>query len=256
MKIVRFQTQFGSRWGLLEQGRVRELAGSPFEALSFTGEDFSLDEVRLLAPAEPSKIVCVGRNYADHAAERGAKVPDEPLLFLKAPTALIGPGERIVLPHPEHRVDYEAELAVIVGRQAKNLSEKEALDAVFGYTCANDISDRILQQKDGQFTRAKSFDTFCPLGPWAETGLDPSDLTVELSLNGELRQSASTRSLIFPVARLISFISEVMTLLPGDLILTGTPAGVGPLKPGDEVEVRVSGIGSLANTILKGNNGK
>ena len=210
----------------------------------------ALDEVKLLAPVVPSKIVCVGRNYREHAAELGNKMPDEPLLFLKAPSAVIASDDEIVLPSASQQVEHEGELGVVIGRVARNLSSSDdPLSYVFGYTCVNDVTARDLQRKDVQFTRGKSFDTFCPVGPWIETELDPRSAGVETRLNGEVKQKGNTADMAFPVAFLISYISEIMTLYPGDLIATGTPAGVSRMNHGDTVEVEVPGIGVLRNRV-------
>jgi 2-keto-4-pentenoate hydratase/2-oxohepta-3-ene-1,7-dioic acid hydratase in catechol pathway len=207
--------------------------------------------MRLLEPFAPSKIVCVGRNYREHAAELGNKMPDEPLLFLKAPSALIASGEDIVLPGASQQVEHEGELGVVIGRVARNIpSGEDPLSYVLGYTCVNDVTARDLQRKDVQFTRAKSFDTFCPVGPWIETDIDPGNVVVQTRLNGEVKQKGNTADMAFPVAFLIRYISEIMTLYPGDLIATGTPAGVSRMKPGDVVEVEVSGIGILRNQVV------
>lgn len=249
-KFIRFQQQGKRVWGLLEDDRVIPLQGKPPYDLRESGDRLRLTDVRLMAPCEPSKVVAVGLNYRAHAQETGHPIPEEPLLFLKPSTAVIGPGEPIRLPAASQRVDYEAELAVVIGRRASCVPEETALDHVWGYTCLNDVTARDLQAKDGQWTRSKSFDTFCPLGPWIVQGLDPWDLSVEGWLNGELRQRSSTKNLIFPVPRLISFISHIMTLLPGDVIATGTPSGIGPLKRGDRFQVRVEGIEVLENPVL------
>lgn len=209
----------------------------------------SAGEFRLLAPCVPTKVLAVGLNYAAHAAEAGMEVPEEPLFFLKPPSAVIGPGETIVHPKLSQRVDYEAELAVVIGRRARRVAREEALDYVLGYTCGLDVTARDLQRTDGQWTRAKGFDTFCPLGPWIVPGLDPHDLLVECRVNGQVRQRARTSDLIFPVEDLLHRASLVMTLEPGDVLLTGTPSGVGPLQPGDEVEVEIEGIGVLRNVV-------
>lgn len=215
------------------------------------GRYFKLEETRLLAPVLPSKIVAIGLNYRAHAAEFNQDIPDEPLFFLKPSTAVIGPDEDIVYPaHMSHRVDYEGELAIVMGRCAKDVSVSEAPSHVLGYTAFNDVTARDLQGRDGQWTRAKGFDTFAPMGPWIETELDPNSVLIESFLNGDKRQSASTDDMIFNAAELVSFVSRVMTLLPGDIIATGTPPGVGKMKPGDIVEVRVEGIGSLKNTVV------
>ena len=210
-----------------------------------------LDQVKLLAPVVPSKVVCVGRNYREHAAELGNKMPDEPLLFLKAPSAVTGPGEKIELPKASQQVEHEGELGVVIGRRASKIaSDDDPLSYVFGYTCVNDVTARDLQRKDVQFTRGKSFDTFCPVGPWIETEIDPANVGVETRLNGEVKQKGNTADMAFPVAFLIRYISEIMTLYPGDLIATGTPAGVSRMKTGDTVEVEVAGIGILHNEVL------
>ena len=202
------------------------------------------------APPRPSKIVGVGRNYRDHAAELGNAVPDaEPLLFLKAPSSLVVDGSDIVLPPESARVDYEGELALVIGRRVKSWPQERWLDALAGVCCANDVSARDLQKRDGQFARAKSFDTFCPVGPAIAVGVDPSDLAIETRVNGEVRQSSRTSQMVFSPAFLVAYISRMMTLVPGDLILTGTPAGVGPLSPGDRVEVEIEGVGVLANPV-------
>jgi 2-keto-4-pentenoate hydratase/2-oxohepta-3-ene-1,7-dioic acid hydratase in catechol pathway len=225
-----------------EQGAVPETVTS-----------FPLSDVKLLAPVAPSKIVCVGRNYREHAAELGNKMPEEPLLFLKAPSALIASGENIELPRASQQVEHEGELGVVIGRIARGVTpEEDPLDYVFGYTCVNDVTARDLQRKDVQFTRGKSFDTFCPAGPWIETELDPANASVTTRLNSEIKQQGNTADMAFPVAFLIRYISEIMTLYPGDLIATGTPAGVSKLAHGDVVEVEVGGIGVLRNPVVNG----
>jgi 2-keto-4-pentenoate hydratase/2-oxohepta-3-ene-1,7-dioic acid hydratase in catechol pathway len=251
MKIVRFTLAGRTGYGKLEGERIHALWNTPFDGVMETWETLSLAEATLLAPCEPSKIVALGLNYRDHAAEFGREVPDEPLIFLKPSTAVIGPEDNIVYPRMSRRVDFEAELAVVMGKTARKVSEEKALDYVLGYTCFNDVTARDLQKKDGLFTRAKSFDTFAALGPWMETEIaNPDSLTVEAYLNGERKQHSNTSNMVFGVRRLISFISRIMTLLPGDVIATGTPAGVGPMRPGDEVEIRVEGIGVLRNRVV------
>jgi 2-keto-4-pentenoate hydratase/2-oxohepta-3-ene-1,7-dioic acid hydratase in catechol pathway len=251
MKIVRFTKEGRTGYGKLDGERIYAFGSTPFEGFQETSEVAALPKVKLLAPCEPSKIVALGLNYHDHAAEFGRQVPEEPLIFLKPSTAVIGPDMDIVYPRMSRRVDYEAELGVIIGKTARQVPEERALDYVLGYTCFNDITARDLQKKDGLFTRAKGFDTFAALGPWIETDLgDPDNVVVEAFLNRELRQHASTNNMVFGVRRLIAFISQVMTLLPGDVIATGTPAGVGPMRPGDVVEVRVEGIGVLQNRVV------
>ena len=251
MRIVRFDLKGRSGYGVLDGEKVLPIWENPFAGLTETGEVLALTEVTLLAPCEPSKIVALGLNYRDHAAEFGHAVPDEPLIFLKPSTAVIGPEANIIYPGMSRRVDYEAELAVVISKTAHRVPEDRALEYVLGYTCFNDVTARDLQKKDGQFTRAKGFDTFAAMGPWIETEMaDPDQVIVEAYLNGERRQHASTGNMVFGVRRLIAFISEVMTLLPGDVIATGTPSGIGPMRPGDVVEVRVEGIGALRNRVL------
>jgi len=251
MRLLRFARQGRIGYGTLEDKLVHPTWSLPFIGIVKTGESFPLEEVTLLAPCEPTKIIALGLNYRDHAAEFGRQVPDEPLIFLKPSTSVIGPDADIVYPKMSRRVDYEAELAVVIGEPARRLTEEVALDYVLGYTCFNDVTARDLQKKDGLFTRAKGFDTFAALGPWIETEIaDPDNLTVEAYLNGERKQHSSTGNMVFGVRRLISFISRIMTLLPGDVIATGTPAGVGPMRPGDVVQVRVEGIGTLSNRVV------
>jgi 2-keto-4-pentenoate hydratase/2-oxohepta-3-ene-1,7-dioic acid hydratase in catechol pathway len=253
MRLIRFEKEGRTGYGILEGEQINVLWDKPYEGglTNPTGEVLSLPEVTLLAPCEPSKIVALGLNYRDHAEEFGHPLPTEPLIFMKPSTAVIGPDEDIVYPAMSQRVDYEAELAVVIGRSCRHVHEADFRDYVLGYTCINDVTARDLQQKDGQFTRSKSFDTFAPLGPWIETAIDePDSLTVEAWLNGERRQHSSTRNLVFPVAALVSFISRIMTLLPGDVIATGTPSGIGPMVPGDVVEIRVEGIGALQNRVV------
>jgi len=249
MRLVRFR--FGDRiaTGVVEGDAVRALAGTFFENPVPSGEEIPLDDVRLLAPTLPSKVVCLGKNYAAHAAEFGGEVPEEPLIFLKPSTSVSGPGDPIPLPRISNRVDYEGELAVVIGRIARNVRAEETFRYILGYTCANDVTLRDLQKKDDQWTRAKGFDGSCPLGPWVETELDPIDVHLETRVNGEVRQSASTSDMVFGVATIIEFVTEFMTLLPGDVIMTGTPEGVGKLEPGDKVEVVVDGIGVLMNPV-------
>ncbi len=251
MRLVRFLVRDHPAWGIMNGEEIAELDGPPFahEAPRKTGRLFS--GVKLLPPCNPSKIVAVGLNYRDHAREMGMAIPGEPVLFLKPPTTIIGPGEPIPYPGSSGRVDYEAELGVVIRNRTKSISAAEAPNHILGYTCANDVTARDLQKKDGQWTRAKSFDGFCPVGPWIETAVDPADLPVQSYLNGELRQFSRTSQFIFNVSELVSFISGIMTLEPGDLIITGTPAGIGPMQPGDEIEVRIEGIGSLKNNIIR-----
>jgi 2-keto-4-pentenoate hydratase/2-oxohepta-3-ene-1,7-dioic acid hydratase in catechol pathway len=249
VKFVRFQYNDTITYGLLENETIRIIEGDPFSGYKPTGKEIPMNSVRLLAPCTPSKIVAVGVNYLDHAAEFKKELPKEPLLFLKPSTAVLDPMEPIRLPPRSRRVDYEAELAVVIQKRASKIAPEEAPEFILGYTCINDVTARDLQKEDSQWTRAKGFDTFAPLGPWIVTDLDPSHLKIESYLNGERRQSASTAQLIFKVPALVSFISQVMTLLPGDVIATGTPAGVGPMKSGDRVEIVIDGIGRLANPV-------
>jgi 2-keto-4-pentenoate hydratase/2-oxohepta-3-ene-1,7-dioic acid hydratase in catechol pathway len=237
-------------YGLIESEQIREISGPPWNPWSHGSRTWPVADVRLLAPVDPGKIVCVGRNYAAHAAELGNDVPKEPLIFLKPPSAIVGPGEPIVLTPQSQRIEHEGELALIVGRRCSQLKDSDdALAYLLGYSCLNDVTARDLQKSDVQFTRAKGFDTFCPVGPHIETELDPSDVLVELRVNGALRQSGRTSLMAYPVALLVRWISRVMTLNPGDLIATGTPAGVGPLVTGDVVEVSVGGVGVLRNPV-------
>jgi 2-keto-4-pentenoate hydratase/2-oxohepta-3-ene-1,7-dioic acid hydratase in catechol pathway len=238
------------QYGLIEGENVLEISGTPWVQWS-RGWHFSRQtDVRLLAPVEPSKIVCIGRNYAAHAAELGNEVPKEPLMFLKPPSSIIGPEEPIILTKLSQRVEHEGELALVIGRQCAHLRDTDdALSFVLGYTCLNDVTARDLQISDGQFTRGKGFDTFCPIGPHIESDLDPANVLVETHVNGERRQSGSTALMTYPVAFLVRWISRMMTLMPGDVIATGTPAGVGPLVAGDIVTVSVAGVGVLRNPV-------
>jgi 2-keto-4-pentenoate hydratase/2-oxohepta-3-ene-1,7-dioic acid hydratase in catechol pathway len=255
MKICRFTDPETQRpaFGLIEGEKVFRLEGDLNAGnLSLKGSEPSirLSDAQLLPPVAPSKIVCVGRNYREHAAELGNPMPEEPLLFLKAPSTIIGDGDLIELPEASQRVEHEGELAVIIGRRCRRLADDEdPLSYVLGYTCLNDVTARDLQRRDVQFTRGKSFDTFCPVGPYVVTGLDPTDLSVETRVNGEVRQSGRTSAMAFPVPEVIRYISHAMTLEPGDLIATGTPAGVGPLLDGDLCEVEVEGVGVLRNHV-------
>ncbi len=251
MRYYRVVTTAGPGWAREDDDRLRLLRGDPFSGTSDRGETLPFEGTVLLPPSSPSKIVAVGLNYRDHAAERGKPLPAEPLLFLKPPSAVIGPGQSIRRPLGAGRVDHEAELGVVIGRLAKDLPDPAAArDYVLGATCVNDVTARELQDRDIQFTRAKGFDTFCPLGPCIATGLDLGHLRVEGRVNGQVRQRSTTEQLIFDVPTLVHFISRVMTLLPGDIICTGTPGGIGPLAPGDVVEVEVEGVGVLRNDVL------
>ena len=261
MKFCRFQHSGKTGYGLIEEVAgtptvTRILQGPPASLADFESghaTNLALDAIRLLSPTVPSKIVCVGRNYREHARELNHEIPSSPLIFLKPPSAVIGPGDEIRRPHVlSQRVDYEGELAVVVGRRCHGLREDEDVrSCILGYTCVNDVTARDLQNLDGQWTRAKGFDTFCPLGPVIADGLDPwHGVRVETRLNGETRQNGTTADFIFPLDVILRYITSVMTLEPGDVIATGTPAGVGPMQPGDAVEVRVEGVGSLSNTVV------
>jgi len=251
MRVARFKTKTGVvKYGIVSKDHLRVIIATPFEGMIIgTSEAYGFDEVTLLAPCEPSKIVAVGLNYKEHVKELGMELPDTPLLFMKPQSSVIGHGQEIIYPRQSNRVDYEAELGVVISQKATNIPEDKAHRYILGYTCVNDVTARDIQKIDGQFTRSKSFDTFCPFGPWIETELKPDNLKIECLVNGELKQSASTSDLIHSVTKLVSFISQHMTLEPGDLIATGTPKGIGELKPGDEVVVRIDGIGELKNTV-------
>jgi 2-keto-4-pentenoate hydratase/2-oxohepta-3-ene-1,7-dioic acid hydratase in catechol pathway len=252
VKILRFEKDGSISFGVLDpkSGEIREIVGQPFDGIRFAGNVHRLAEVRLLAPVVPSKIVAVGLNYKDHAREMGKKIPEEPLLFLKAPSALNHPEGDVIYPGAAQRLDFEAELAVVIGRVARAVTESEAPSAILGYTCINDVTARDLQLKDGLYARAKGFDTFAPLGPWIETELDPFALRVRCLVNGKIRQDGNSREMGASVFRLVEFISHVMTLFPGDVIATGTPPGVGSVKVGDVMTVEVEGIGSLTNRVV------
>jgi 2-keto-4-pentenoate hydratase/2-oxohepta-3-ene-1,7-dioic acid hydratase in catechol pathway len=251
MRLVRFRHGDRIATGAVEPGsdEIRILRGTFFEDPLPTGETAPLGDVLLLAPVLPSKMVCVGKNYAAHAEEFGMDVPEEPLLFLKPSTAVIGPGDPIRLLPISRRIDYEGELAVVIGRLARGVRAEDAFKFILGYTCANDVTLRDLQRRDDQWARAKGFDGSAPLGPWIETDLDPNDAIVRTRLNGEIRQQASTSEMVFGVATLMEYITVFMTLLPGDVLLTGTPEGVGTLADGDVVEVEVEGVGVLRNEV-------
>ncbi len=254
MKLVRYAVDGTVAYGVLEEGGiVRRLAGSPFEPLTPGPIRHSVDEVRLLAPVDAPRIIGVGLNYVSHIRETKQATPALPMLFMKHPSAVIGPEEPIVYPKQAKRVDYEAELAVVIGRHARRVSETQALEYVLGYTCANDVSERVTQlaeMKMGCLLVGKSYDTFCPLGPVIATGLDPTSLDLTARLNGQVRQRGNTSDLLFSAATLVSYLSQAMTLWPGDVILTGTPSGVGPIQPGDVVEVEIAGIGTLRNPVV------
>ena len=264
MRIARFTTGEDPQFGIVtgdiddlgipdEDSLVTVLAGDPlYVGLQPTDEQVRLADVRLLSPVLPrSKVVGIGRNYAAHAAEMGSDLPEEPLMFLKPNTSVVGPGDPVFYPRQTENLHFEGELAVVISRICRDVPKEKYAEVVHGYTVGNDVTARDLQRKDGQFTRAKGFDSFCPLGPWVETELDVSDLRVQTFLNGEVKQDGRTSDLIFDVPTLVAHVTSVMTLLPGDVILTGTPAGVGPMNAGDEVEVSIQGIGNLTNKVVK-----
>lgn len=251
MKIVRFKTGNDIAYGLAEGAGVTLYQGSPFVVWEATETLIPWAAVQLLAPVLPSKVVCIGKNFIEHAEEVGGVVPEEPLMFLKPATAVVGPNARVVYPPMSQEVHPEAELAVVIGRVARNIRAEDASQYVFGYTAANDVTARDLQRRDGQWTRAKGFDTFLPLGPAIETELDPLErLAIICRVNGEVRQAGFTSDMVFGVAEILEFVTQVMTLLPGDVVLTGTPSGVGPVQPGDLMEVEIDGIGTLANRVV------
>jgi 2-keto-4-pentenoate hydratase/2-oxohepta-3-ene-1,7-dioic acid hydratase in catechol pathway len=258
VRIARFATAGGDvSFGVVEgPGEdpadlvVTAMEGHPFAPFSLSGEPQALASVRLLAPVLPSKVVCIGKNYADHIEEMGLSAPADPVVFLKPSTSVIGPGESIVLPRNSDRVDHEAELGIVVGRLCREVPRARALDVVLGYTCGNDVTARDHQAQDKQWTRGKSHDTFCPIGPWIETDMDGSDVVVRARVDGELRQDSRTSMLIHDIPAVIEWVTAFMTLLPGDVILTGTPAGVGPLTAGSTVSVTVGGVGTLVNPVV------
>lgn len=249
MKIIRFAHNSAEHWGLLDNDGVRTLPDGPFGEIVLSADALPLAAVKLLAPVKPGKLVCVGLNYVLHARESGLPLPDEPMLFMCSPQAIIGPGEAIVLDSHEQSVEFEAELAIVIKKRARNVPAAEAASVVLGYTCANDVSNRNLQLKDKQFTRAKSFDTYKPMGPWIETDLNPDAQSIRLLQNGVVRQDSTTADMIFPTSFIIEFVSSIMTLEPGDVIITGTPSGVSPMQSGDRIEVEISGIGTLENIV-------
>ncbi len=265
MRLVRFAVKNTIKYGVLTENTIKSYKINPFnnsevklDSFKLDGDSYDLKDVRLLAPCTPTKVVCLGLNYRPHANEVRMNLPKLPLLFMKPSTAVIGPEDEIVFPANYTRVDYEAELAVVIGKKAKLVTEDKVREYILGYTCFNDVTERDQQSADGQWTRAKSYDTFAPLGPWIDTGVDGSSLQVELFLNGERKQSGNTRELLFNIPRLVSFISGVMTLLPGDIIATGTPSGIAPMKPGDIAEVKIEKIGTLRNrtTVQKSKSSK
>jgi 2-keto-4-pentenoate hydratase/2-oxohepta-3-ene-1,7-dioic acid hydratase in catechol pathway len=250
MRIVRYQnTENQIVYGWMLEDKIGEIQGNIFGEYRRREAKIPVKELKLLAPCEPSKIVCVGRNYVEHAKELGNEVPKVPLIFFKPPSSIISNGDDIILPVQSKQVEHEAELVVVIGKRAKNVTAENAKEYIFGYTIGNDVTARDLQKSDGQWTRAKGFDTFCSFGPWIDTDFDPSDSVVTCRVNGQMRQMASTRDMVFNVGTLIAYISSVMTLEAGDLIFTGTPAGVGELKNGDVVDVEIEGLGKLSNSV-------
>jgi 2-keto-4-pentenoate hydratase/2-oxohepta-3-ene-1,7-dioic acid hydratase in catechol pathway len=258
MQVVRFIEQhtrlqdawFAPSWGILEEERVYPLAQAPYAGIEVSGAARALESVKLVAPAAPSKLVCVGRNYAEHAAELGNEVPPEPLIFLKPPSTVIGPDAPVVYPAISRRVDHEGELALMIGVRCRSVAEEDATRVIYGYTVANDVTARDLQKADGQWTRGKGFDTFAPVGPWIDTEFDPANKAVRCFVNDQVRQDGNTALLIYSIGRVLAHVTRFMTLEPGDLVLTGTPAGVGAVQPGDVMTVEVEGLGTLRNPVI------
>lgn len=249
MKIIRFQHNGHTSFGWLNENEVGLIEGDIFSEYRRLETELSVDRVKILTPVAPGKIICVARNYEEHAREHQVEIPEYPMIFLKPPSAVIGDGDAIRIPPQSKQVEHEAELAVVMRKTGKWIAPEDVNSHILGYTIANDVSARDLQYKDGQWTRAKGFDTFCPLGPWIETEIDPSDLMISCRVNGDLRQMSSTKEMIFPVNQIVSYISTIMTLEPGDVVLTGTPAGVDKLESGDRVEISIEGIGVLSNPV-------
>jgi 2-keto-4-pentenoate hydratase/2-oxohepta-3-ene-1,7-dioic acid hydratase in catechol pathway len=251
LKIVRYQSTGPVAWGVLQDGVVLAAEGTPFVDLHLTGATVGpVDEVTLHAPVNPRTVLCVGRNYRSHAEEFGNKVPDEPLLFLKPPASVIGPGEDVVYPELSSRLDPEAELVLVIGKRARSVAAADAWDVIGGYTCGNDITARDIQKSDGQWTRGKGFDTFCPIGPWVETEYDPTDVGISCTVDDERRQDGRTKDLIFSIPFLIEYVTRFTTLEPGDVILSGTPEGVRPEQPGNTITVEIEGLGRLSNPVV------
>jgi len=250
MKIVRYQiADEEPKYGWLLEDKVGEVQGDIFGEYRRREAKIPLKDARLLAPCQPSKIICVGRNYVEHAKELGNEIPKSPLIFLKPPSSIIGQGDAILLPPQSKQVEHEAELVVVIGKRGRNIPVEQAKEHIFGYTVGNDITARDLQKIDDQWTRAKGFDTFCSFGPWIDNDFDPSDAVITCRVNGQMRQMASTRDMVFNVNALVAYAASIMTLEPGDLLFTGTPAGVGVLKNGDVVDVEIEGLGKLSNTV-------
>ena len=251
MKIVRFASGKRAEYGILVGDIIDGIEGTPYRQPRYSNHHYNLKEAKLLPPCVPSKIIATGLNYHSHAKEINMPIPSEPLIFMKPSTSVIGPEDNITYPDCSHRVDYEGELGIVIRKRAYRVPVEKALDYVLGYTCFNDVTARDLQDKDKQWTRAKSFDTFAAIGPYIETELDPGNVLLQTYLNGELKQKVNTSDLIFSAPQLVSFISNIMTLLPGDIIATGTPGGIGAMNPGDKVEVKIKGIGTLRNYVVK-----
>lgn len=250
MRLIRYiYKDEGPAYGWVLEDQVGKIDGDPFGRFNRQEVNLPLSDVQLLTPVRPGKIICVGHNYLEHIRERQVEKPNLPLLFLKPPSAILNPGEAIILPTQSRQVDHEAELVVVIGRKGRRIPAEQARDFIYGYTIGNDVTARDLQKADNQWTRGKGFDTFCPFGPWIETTLDPADALITCRVSGQLRQMGSTRDLIFPVDALVAYISSVMTLEPGDLIFTGTPSGIGPLVDGDVVEIELEGVGKLVNPV-------
>ncbi len=250
MRIVRYQyKQQPPKTGWVYENQVGEIEGNLYGEYRRQEATIPLEAVTLLAPCQPSKILCVGRNYAEHAKEHNVEVPKVPLIFMKPPSSIVNPGQAIILPPQSQQVEHEAELVVVLGKRGRNITPEQAREYILGYTIGNDVTARDLQKSDGQWTRAKGFDTFCAFGPWIETDFDVADALITCKVSGQPRQMASTRDMVFSVGTLVAYISSVMTLEPGDLLFTGTPAGVGPLKAGDEVVVEIEGLGALSNPV-------
>jgi 2-keto-4-pentenoate hydratase/2-oxohepta-3-ene-1,7-dioic acid hydratase in catechol pathway len=254
MKIVRFSMDGTTGYGVVKDNEIQAIEGKPFGELEMSDTRYPRSDVKLLAPCEPTKIIAMGLNYHSHARELDMALPNSPLTFLKPSSAVIGPGDNIVYPSASHRVDYEGELAVVIKKAAWRVKAEDALNYVLGYACFNDVTARDLQSSDCQWTRAKGFDTFAAIGPWIETELDPSNVNIETYVNGKLKQQGNTDDLIYSIAEIINFISNVMSLMPGDIIATGTPSGVGPMYPGDTVEVRIPPVGTLRNFVVANGN--
>jgi len=249
MKFVRFKIKSGIRYGQVCENHVLEIEGDIFSKYQVTETKHALCDLKILSPCVPTKIVAIGLNYRSHAEELGMALPEDPMVFMKPPTAVIGPDEEIIYPGMSSQVDYEGELAVVIGKKCRFVTEEDSEKYIAGYTCFNDVTARDLQKKDVQFTRAKGFDSFAPMGPFIETDINPCNVKIETFLNGEKKQSGNTNDLIFPVRTIVSFLSKIMTLCPGDIIATGTPSGIGPMKRGDVVEVRIEGVGTLQNKV-------